>query len=449
MAGADRRALVLDPVFKFGAEALDGRDDGPGRRVAQAAVGTPVNLAADVEQQVNVAGLPAAGGDAVEYLIHPARAFAAGRALPTGLVHVELGGALHQQHDIRLIVENHEAAGAEQRAVGLAAFIIEINVGALLGGHDLHGRPARNDGLELAARDAARDLDQLHQWRAQLDLVVGGPGDMPADGHDLGAFALLCAVLGVLCAAVGQNPGRRAVGLHVVNQRRRLPDALDDRQRGVRGLEAGIAALAHQAAHQRRLLAALVAARAQVDIEIVIEALDAENVLAQVALLVGLINGLADLPGWLHVLPANIDVALLAVGGVSGDDHAFHQQMGQLEHQFAVFIRARLAFVGITDDIMGFIVVFGQTVPFDPGGEAGAAAPAQAGGLDLVYDRLPLQQNGPAQPSVPAVLFIDVYLFDIGNVAVLKQKVQDSHRCATLTAYSCGRRFGWCREYES
>src|SRR5207247_107157 len=117
-----------DPVLKLMSKRLDGADDGPGRRVAQAAVGAPIYIGADIEQQVYIAGLAAAGGDPVQDLEDPARSLSAGRALAARLVRVELRRALHQQNNVGPLVKDHKTAGAEQRAVGRAALVVQVDV---------------------------------------------------------------------------------------------------------------------------------------------------------------------------------------------------------------------------------------------------------------------------------------------------------------------------------
>src|SRR5262245_47662896 len=84
-----RLLATLDVGLELGAELPDGELDRPAGAVRQAADGRPrhdANPVADLleDGQVVVPALPAA--DAVDDLVHPARALAAGRALPAGLV---------------------------------------------------------------------------------------------------------------------------------------------------------------------------------------------------------------------------------------------------------------------------------------------------------------------------------------------------------------------------
>ena len=52
----------------------------------------------------------------------------------------------------------------------------------------------------------------------------------------------------------------------------------------------------------------------------------------------------------------------------------------------AILERARLGFVGVADEIDGFLFVGLDEAPFHAAGKPGAAAPAQAGGFHLVHD---------------------------------------------------------------
>ena len=62
--------------------------------------------------------------------------------------------------------------------------------------------------------------------------------------------------------------------------------------------------------------------------------------------------------------------------------------------------------------------------PLDPGREARTAAPAQPGGLDQVGHFLRLHfANGFFESFKAAVLFIDIQLADLGNIAMTEQKV--------------------------
>src|SRR2546422_1326938 len=58
-------------------------------------------------------------------------------------------------------------------------------------------------------------------------------------------------------------------------------------------------------------------------------------------------------------------------------------------HDEAVFDRARLAFVGIADDVLHAIGLFSNQIPFHAGGKTGAAHAAKLGGFEPREDVIP------------------------------------------------------------
>src|SRR5262245_27025978 len=91
-------ALLAHVVVVFGAELLqrlEGLRDGD---VSEGTQRLAADGVADLGQQVEVLLRAAAGLDAVQDAQHPSRALAAGRALPAGLVFVEVGQLLGHPH---------------------------------------------------------------------------------------------------------------------------------------------------------------------------------------------------------------------------------------------------------------------------------------------------------------------------------------------------------------
>ena len=89
-----------------------------------------------------------------------------------------------------------------------------------------------------------------------------------------------------------------------------------------------------------------------------------------------------------RVLVAHVDVALhgpvAGADGEGGDDHALDDAVRvALEHR-AVHERARVALVGVADDVVLLARVGAAEAPLLAGREAGAAAAAQAARLDFV-----------------------------------------------------------------
>ena len=161
-------------------------------------------------------------------------------------------------------------------------------------------------------------------------------------------------------------------------------------------------ALALERLDERRLLARFVGAGAAVHVDVAVEAA-AEDVLAEVAGLVGLVDlGLEDL---LHVveLAADVDVGDLRADGVAGDRAPLDQQVRVALHQHVILERARLALVGVAGDVLRLGRVLEDELPLQAGREAGAAAAAQPRRLHLLDDVVRLQRQRLAQPFVAAL----------------------------------------------
>src|SRR6266545_1845804 len=69
---------------------------------------------------------------------------------------------------------------------------------------------------------------------------------------------------------------------------------------------------------------------------------------------------------------------------------------------------ARLALVGVTDDVLRLRRVLQHELPLHPGREAGAAAAFQAGGFHQLDDVVRLHREGFAQTLVSFVLQIEI-----------------------------------------
>ena len=166
----------------------------------------------------------------------------------------------------RRVVGDDDRARAEHRArLGHRLERVgQVELG--LGQHRGRGA-ARKPRLDLAAvgRAAREALDDLAGRDPELDLVVAGALDAARDRDDLRPGRLLGPEVLEPLGAVVDDVGDVGEGLDVVDQRRAAVEALD---RGERGLQARVAALALERVEQRRLLAADVGAGAAVDDEL-------------------------------------------------------------------------------------------------------------------------------------------------------------------------------------
>ena len=104
-----------------------------------------------------------------------------------------------------------------------------------------------------------------------------------------------------------------------------------------------------------------------------------------------------------RVLAAQVDVAVRGAHREAGDGHALDQHERVALHQHAVGVGARVALVGVADDVLlpGRGVQAG--LPLDAGGERRAAAAAQAGVGHGLHDLRRLQLQRVLQAAVAAV----------------------------------------------
>ena len=115
----------------------------------------------------------------------------------------------------------------------------------------------------------------------------------------------------------------------------------------------------------------------------------AHDVVAEQAVLARLPERVLEALDGERVLGAHVHEALVRADGEGADDHALDERVRvALEHR-AVHERAGVALVRVAEDVLGLVVLLLGEAPLHPGGEAGAAAAAQAGGEDLLDDLLP------------------------------------------------------------
>src|SRR4051794_15090818 len=83
------------------------------------------------------------------------------------------------------------------------------------------------------------------------------------------------------------------------------------------------------------------------------------------------------------ILTADVDVALMRVGGEGRDQHPFNQLVRVVFDQQTIFASGRLTLVGVDDDVSGFGRILRDKAPLHAGGEAGASASAEIGDFHL------------------------------------------------------------------
>ncbi len=140
-----------------------------------------------------------------------------------------------------------------------------------------------------------------------------------------------------------------------------------------------------------------------------------ENPFAQQAIVARLLDGDGEPLDGKGVFRAAVDIALARADGIAGDDHAFQYGMGVGLKDRAVHERARVAFVGIAEDIFHVALGLAGKRPLHARGKTAAAAAAQARyghfGNDLVG--LHFKQGfGRAHIAVAGYVFIDLFSVD-------------------------------------
>ena len=230
---------------------------------------------------------------------------------------------------------------------------------------------------------------------------------------------------GVLLRADGREPCRAALDdrrhvahrLDVVDHGRAAVEADHGRERR---LDARLRPLPFERLDQRGLFARLVGAGAAVHVDLAVLAA-AEDVLPQVAGGAGLGDLGLELPLQVVELAADVDVADLGADRPAADDAAFEQQVRVALEQHVILERARLALVGVDQQVLRLGDVLRDEAPLHAGREAGAAAAAQAGLLHLVDDRLGRHRHGLAHGLVAAVLDVEIERVGAGLLHVARQ----------------------------
>src|SRR5690606_34634014 len=230
---------------------------------------------------------------------------------------------------------------------------------------------------------AARDLEQLPERNAEGQLVVAGLLDVPRDREDRRAARALHAEIGEPLRALADDRRNRREALRVVDRRRPAVEAVLGRERR---LEARPALLALERLEERRLLAADVRARADERVEVEVDPRPLD-VLAEPAGLVRLLQGLLEARERLgHELAADVVVADRRADRVAGDRHALDQRVRVVAEDVPIVARARLALVGVADEVFLPGRIRRHERELEPRREARAAAAAQPRRLDLLDD---------------------------------------------------------------
>ena len=151
----------------------------------------------------------------------------------------------------------------------------------------------------------------------------------------------------------------------------------------------GLAAVALDGGHERGLLAAHERARAETDLEVEVKA-RVQDVLAEQAVVLRLLQRYAQALHRDGVLRPDIDIALMRADGISRDRHRFQHGVGVAFEDGTVHERAGVALVRVAAHVLDGTGAVCRELPFETGGETAAASAPQPGRLDDVDDFLGL-----------------------------------------------------------
>ena len=376
-ADAGLAVLVADVRLVLVAEVADVGQHRVGRRLAEAAERRLLDRLAEVDEALDVALLALAVADARDDLEHALGADAAGRALAAALLLDEVEEEARHVDHAGVLVHDDEAAGAHDGAELGQRLEVDRRVEVLLGDAAAR-RAAELRGLELlAVGDAAADVvDDVAERDAEVDLDEADVVDRAGEGEDLGAGALLGA------GARGTSRRRCRISCGTVASVSTLLSTLGLPQRplwagkGGRGRGSprlpSIEVMSAVSSPQTKAPEPL--AIVQVEAEVGVE-----DVLAEQAVGAAVGDRRLEALERQRVLGAAVDVALVGADRVGADQHALDDRVRvALEHR-AVHERAGVALVGVAEDVLLVAVGLGAELPLEAGGEAGAAAAAQAG----------------------------------------------------------------------
>ena len=419
--GADTGAALLlaDVVFVFIAEIFDRGQDRIGRCLAETAHGGVFDRIAELQQQFDVAFLAFPGSDPVQHFQHPFGTYTAGRTLAAGLflneVHIEPGRIDHAG----VFVHDDQTAGSDNGAKLSQMFVIHRYVDVFRC-DAAAGRSAGLGCLEFfAVRDPAADLiDDLGKRRAHRDLNETGIFDVAGQREDLGAGTLFSAVAAEPVGAVQHDRRYGSQGFHVVDDGGMFEQTALEREGR---FLARLAALSFHRGDQGGFFAADESAGADADFDIEIKS-GAEDVLAEQAGFLCLCNSGFQTFHGNGIFRTDVDDTVIGADRIAADQQSFDDAVRIAFKNRTVHERARVAFVGVADDVFLFAGLVVSGFPFYAGRETGAAASAQAGLFHFLNDRHPVAcLQDPGECQIPVFGDVAVDTVDIDQAAVAQR----------------------------
>ena len=401
------------------AEETDGGQDRVRSRLTKAAECVLLDVIGELFELVDVFQGAFAFGDAVEDLEHSSGTDTAGRTFTAGLVDGELQEELRDVDHAVVFVHDDESAGTHDGSDLGEVLIVHLDVDVRCG-DTAAGRAAGLRRFEfLAVRDTAADFfDDGAKGGAHRDLDEAGVLDLAAEGEDLGTLGLLGTHGREPFRTVDDDLGDVRPGLNVVQDGRALEQTLFGRERRT---GTGLTAVAFDGGHEGSFFTADERTGAETDVDIEIEP-GLHDVLAEEAVLMGLVEGDLQTLDRDRVLCADVDVTLVRADRVTGDGHGFEDHVGVAFQDGTVHEGTGVAFVRVTaDELLRCVIALGE-FPLEARRETGAAASAEAGvehDLDDVVRSHLLQDFLQGDITVHRQIFIDALRVD--EAAVLER----------------------------
>src|SRR5208337_197500 len=208
-----------------------------------------------------------------------------------------------------------------------------------------HRRSARNDRQEViptAAHAAAMLVDQLAQRDAHFLFNIAGLIHMAGDAEEFRAGVVRPAKLGEPLTAAPENIGHDSDGLDIVDGCRRAPQA------GIRRegrLQPRLSLLAFKAFEKGRFLPADVSARAVVDVDVEVPAV--QIILTDKPSRIGFVDGGLQALALSDEFAANVDIAGVRTHREGGEQAAFYKQVWIVPDDLTVLAGAGLRLIGV------------------------------------------------------------------------------------------------------
>src|SRR5215471_15175315 len=228
-----RAFLFLDVPFEFVPIFVDKRRRGHGCGVPEWANRIAHDVAADIENEIEIALLAFALLDAAKNFFHPVTAFAARSALPAGLVGEKMCQVPCGANHTGAIVHDDHAAGTEEATRRLNGFVVQVYIFDFFATQHRHRSAAGNHTFELSAirHPAAILFKKFFEWVPHDQLINARFVDMAADAEEFGAFAFFRAHGRVGSSTMIENPGQRCQRFDIVDDRRTAEEPVGRRKR--------------------------------------------------------------------------------------------------------------------------------------------------------------------------------------------------------------------------